>query len=59
VEYDPEDQDKIFELSTLEGWTFVNMYTYICQNIPAEEYGMLKCGDIYIHFKIKLNVKDN
>lgn len=52
VEYDITDQDKIFELTSLNEW--VPKYQYRDpHNFPIREYGKLKCGDIYIHFIVK------
>lgn len=53
VEYNIEDQDKIHELISLENW--IPHYLYHEPSNLTTEYGKLKCGDIWIHFKIKEN----
>lgn len=52
VYYDANDHDKVFELISLENWTPRYMYSRV-DGVPPEEYGKLKCGDIYIHFREK------
>lgn len=52
VEYEIEDQDKVFELTSLEDWKPKYLYSNF-EAIPPEEYGKLKCGDIWIHFRVK------
>ncbi len=52
VYFDIKDIDKVFELQSLEKWTPVYMYTY--KPTQPNEYGKLKCGDIYIHFISRL-----
>lgn len=52
VEYDPVDQNKVFELTSLIGWSPRYQY-YQDADTSREEYGKLKCGDIYIHFIAK------
>jgi len=52
VEYNIEDQDKVFELTSLIGWTPRYQY-YENAQVLHDEYGKLKCGDIYIHFIAK------
>lgn len=53
VEYSPENQDKVYELTFLKEWT--PKYQYATSESDPAEYGKLKCGDIYIHFKLKLD----
>ena len=53
VEYDSKDHDKVFELASLEGWVPFYMYNRDYLQI-TNEYGKLKCGDIWIHFRGKL-----
>ncbi len=57
VEYDSIDHDKVYELLNLEGWT--SKYEYQDPDDPMFKdksiYGKLKCGDIYIHFKMRKN----
>jgi Protein of unknown function (DUF551) len=51
VYFKEEDFEKIQELTSLEKWTPKYLYPKdeLHKSLP-EEYGMLKCGDIYIHF---------
>jgi hypothetical protein len=51
VEYAPTDHDKVFELSTLLAWK--SKWQYLDENAPPNEFGKLRCGDIWIHFRIK------
>jgi len=53
VEYEIKDQDKVYELTNLENWTPAYMYAH---NPSPNEYGKLKVGDIYIHFKAKIGL---
>jgi hypothetical protein len=53
VEYDPGDHEKVFELSYLKDWKPVYLYTN--PDVSPQEYGKLKCGDIWIHFRIKIS----
>lgn len=53
VEFDIKDMEKVIELQSLENWTAAFMY--VNRNTPPEEFGMLKCGDIFIHFRHKIN----
>jgi hypothetical protein len=59
VYYDPIDHEKVHELSSLQNWTSSYMYMhgdpYFCPN----EFGKLKCGDIYVHFRFKSDPKDS
>ncbi len=51
VKYKVEDFEKVYELVGISGWTHKFMYDdKELRNSCAEEYGKLKCGDIYIHF---------
>jgi len=54
VKFHSKDFDKIYELTSLEHWTPKFMYSEPSKE-AIEEYGKLKCGDIYIHF---LMIKD-
>lgn len=46
-----EDLEKIYELLRLINWTPKYMYDKEdLENSSPNEYGKLKCGDIYIHF---------
>jgi hypothetical protein len=51
VEYDIEEHDKVFELTRMDSW--IPVYKYSDRDTPREEYGKLKVGDIYIHFRHK------
>ena len=52
VEYLPEDQEKVDELRNSENW--VSTYNYTNPSAyPPNEYGKLKVGDIWIHFRYK------
>ena len=54
VHYSIEDQEKIHELIDLENWTCKYMYNKNDERMNnPNEYGKLKCGDIYIHFIAK------
>jgi hypothetical protein len=55
VSYKKEDADKIYELSQLEKWTPQWQYTSdeLYESSP-NEYGKLKCGDIYVHFVMEI-----
>lgn len=51
VYYSKEDHDKISELSSLKDWMPLYMYSRN-DDYPPLEYGKLKCGDIWIHFRV-------
>ena len=54
VYYAIEDQEKIHELIDLSNWTCKYMYNKNDKRMNnPNEYGKLKCGDIYIHFIAK------
>ena len=53
VEYDVKDQEKIDELRDLVDWVPKYMYNSP-ENYSPYEYGKLKCGDIWIHFRVKI-----
>lgn len=53
VYYDIADQDKICELVQMADWTPPYLYSRNDEHFIPNEYGKLKCGDIYIHFRIK------
>ena len=56
VYFKKEDVDKVFELEELEKWTPKYLYSQSeLSNSPLEEFGKLKCGDIYIHFVVSYN----
>lgn len=46
VYFAPEDYEKICELNSLEN--FVPGYEYL--KAIKDEYGKMKCGDIWMHF---------
>ena len=51
VTYKIDDFDKVHELMSLIGFTPKYMYhDEELKNSSPNEYGKLKCGDIYIHF---------
>ncbi len=52
VEYEAKDHGKIIELTALIGWVPKYMYDN-AQDFPGNIYGKLKCGDIFIHFRMK------
>lgn len=53
VYYDVADHDKVFELTRLKDWIPAFQYFQFDKNLVPSEYGKLKCGDIYIHFRVK------
>lgn len=54
VEYEPEDQELVQELSNLEGWTYRHGYRLNDpRSVDSAEFGRLKCGDIIIHFRMR------
>ena len=53
IEYDAADQEKVSELTSLTGWTPKYLYSKDDPHFVASEYGKLKCGDIWIHFRAK------
>ena len=59
VTYKAEDAEKVCELMSLKDWTC--KYTYrgiaLAQSSP-NEFGKLKCGDIYIHFVVEDEKKE-
>lgn len=57
VEYDLSDGEKVYELRNLENWTCGFEYAHEKDFVPTE-YGKLKCGDIWIHFRAKSKVND-
>lgn len=52
VYYDIKDVDKIYELLSLQNWTGTYMYHKDDPYLSRSELGKLKCGDIYVHFRI-------
>lgn len=53
VSYKMEDFEKVHELICLENWTPKYMYNSLqLEACSKNEYGKLKCGDIYIHFLV-------
>lgn len=48
VEFYENDMDKVYELRRLIDWD--DKFIYQHMGIHPNEYGRLKCGDIYIHF---------
>ena len=53
VEYDLEQHQLVSELSMLENWSSPYLYHPRDPHLVPSEYGKLKCGDIYIHFRMK------
>lgn len=55
VYFKREDYEKVEELQRLINWTPKYLYDNLEKTkSPPEEYGKLKCGDIYIHFFVSL-----
>ena len=51
VYFDSKDFEKVHELQSLINWTHKYQYdTSALEKVTRNEYGKLKCGDIYIHF---------
>lgn len=55
VEYDVSQQNQVDELSESLGWKPSSEYILSSQ-VKPNEYGRLKCGDIYIHFIVKSHI---
>lgn len=53
VYYDIRDYEKISELTLLTNWTSAYMYPKDDSYHHSTEFGRLKCGDIYVHFRAK------
>jgi hypothetical protein len=53
VYYEGSDHDKICELMSLTAWTSSYHYLKDDEHYASREFGKLKCGDIYIHFRMK------
>lgn len=56
VEVNISDMEKVKELQCLESWQ--SAWSYQNDPLRANEYGKMKCGDIWIHFILKRKEED-
>ena len=55
VEYELCDQEKVRELVSLKDWTPKPCYSVDDPHFVPEEFGKLRCGDIVLHFRVKMS----
>ena len=53
VYYAPNEHGKVSELTDSVNWLFLFQYPGNDPYLHHNEYGRLKCGDIYIHFRVQ------